>query len=58
MDGSFKAFKKGDKTCVVQDLARKFKEDAILRLALITNNAHPDYKNGHPKHKEKTGKSK
>ncbi len=55
MDGQFKAFKQGDKTCVVQDLARRFKEDAILRLARIANNSHPDYKNGHPKNREKTG---
>jgi len=55
MDGQFKAFKQGDNTCVVQSLARKFKEDAQLRLARIANNSHPEYKNGHPKNREKTG---
>lgn len=31
------------------------KEDCERRLALIANNAHPDYRNGHPKHAEKFG---
>jgi hypothetical protein len=39
----------------VQSLAKKFKEDAQLRLARIANNQHPDFKNGHPKSKEKQG---
>lgn len=55
MNGSFKAFKQGDKNCVVEDLIRKFREDAQLRLARIANNSHPAYKNGSNKHKEKTG---
>ncbi len=37
VDGKFQALKQGDQYCVVQDLARKFKEDAILRLARATN---------------------
>ena len=55
MDGQFNAFKQGDEYCVVQQLARKFKEDLILNRAKIQNNSHPRYKNGHPKSKEKTG---
>jgi hypothetical protein len=55
VDGQFKAFKQGDDTCVVQNLARKFKEDAQLKLARIANNSHPLYRNGHPKSKEKRG---
>jgi len=46
MDGQFKAFKQGDDNCVVQSLARKFKEEAQLRLARITNGKDPVYKNG------------
>lgn len=46
MDGEFKSFKVGDTNCVVQNLARKFKEEAQLRLARITNGADPKYKNG------------
>lgn len=38
---------------VVEDACRKAREDAQLRLAKIQNNAHPEYKNGHPKSKEK-----
>jgi hypothetical protein len=53
MDGEFKSLKVGDSRCVVQNLARKFKEDAQLRLARIQNGAHPDYKNGNPKDREK-----
>ena len=53
MDGQFKSLTVGSETCVVQTLARKFKEDAQLRLARIANGAHPDYKNGHPKDREK-----
>lgn len=33
----------------------RFREAAAVRLARITNNAEPDYKNGHPKASEKTG---
>jgi len=46
MDGQFKAFKQGDSTCVVSNLARKFKEEAQLRLARIANGKDPAYKNG------------
>lgn len=56
LDGEFKSFKQGDENCVVQNLARRFKEDAQLRLARIANGVDPKYKNGHPKHKEKTGR--
>lgn len=43
MDGEFKALKVGDKNCVVQNLAQKFKEECQLRLARIQNGVHPDY---------------
>lgn len=49
MNGKFLAFKQGDENCVVQNLARKFKEDAQLRLAKIANGKHPAYKNGKQK---------
>jgi len=58
MQGAYTQFikSKGYKpSCAVDQAAAKHKEDCELRLALIMNNAHPDYKNGHPKHKEKTG---
>lgn len=46
MDGQFHSIKQGDANCVVQNLARKFKEDAQLRLARISNGADPKHKNG------------
>jgi len=46
MDGQFRSFRQGDENCVVQSLARKFKEDAQQRLARIANGADPRYKNG------------
>lgn len=55
MDGAFKAFVRRFGTDVVEDFARKHREDCQLRLARIQNNAHPDYKNGNHKNKEKTG---
>lgn len=47
MDGQFKALKKGNKTCVVQALADKFREARQLKLARIANGADPKYKNGY-----------
>jgi len=55
MDGAYKAFIKVHGTDVVEDFARKHREDAQLRLARIQNGADPDYQNGHPKNKEKEG---
>lgn len=49
MDGKFAAFVQGDETCVVQNLARKFKEEAQMRLARIANGADPAFCNGNPK---------
>lgn len=46
MDGKFSAFKQGDTNCVVQNLARKFKEESQQRLAKIANGKDPRYKNG------------
>jgi len=46
MDGQFRSFRQGDENCVVQSLARKFKEEAQQRLAKIANGADPRYKNG------------
>lgn len=40
-------------TDAVEALKAREKEDAVLRLARIQNGAHPDFKNGHPKSKEK-----
>jgi hypothetical protein len=40
---------------VVERAKAQFREDSIRRRALISNNAHPAYRNGHPKHAEKTG---
>lgn len=48
MDGEFKSFKVGDEACVVQNLAKRFKEDAEIRLAKISNGADPEYRNGNP----------
>lgn len=42
-------------SCAVDQAAAKHKEACELRLARIMNNAEPAYKNGHPKHSEKTG---
>lgn len=42
-------------TDAVEAVKAKAKEEAELRLARIMNNAEPAYKNGHPKHEEKTG---
>lgn len=53
MDGAFKSLKAGGKYCVVEDFARKHREDCQLRLARIQNGVHPDYKNGNPKDAEK-----
>lgn len=55
MDGEFKSLRAGDSQCVVQDLARQFREDCQLRLARIQNGAHPDFQNGA---KPKKGKKK
>ena len=52
MDGAYKAFVRVHGTDVVEDFARKHREDCQLRLARIVNNAHPSYKNGHAKSKE------
>ena len=49
MDGAFKAFIKQNGTCVVEDFARKHREDCQLRLAKIANGADPKYKNGYAK---------
>lgn len=38
---------------VVEMAKQRFRDDAILRLAKITNEAHPAYINGHPKDQEK-----
>jgi hypothetical protein len=56
MDGAFKSLIKRHGACVVEDFARKHREDCQLRLARITNNADPKYKNGHPKSAEKGSK--
>lgn len=53
MDGAFKAFVKSHGACVVEDFARKHREDCQLRLAQIQNGVHKDYQNGHPKDREK-----
>lgn len=46
---------KGDSryASAVEKVLARAKEDAELRLARITNGAHPEYKNGHPKDREK-----
>ena len=41
---------------VIEQQKAKHKEDCERRLARIQNGAHPDYKNGHPKHAEKFGR--
>lgn len=51
MDGQFKALKRGNKTCVVQALADKFREDRQLKLARIANGKEPQYKNGYKANK-------
>lgn len=56
MDGAFKAFVRRHGICVVEDFARKHREDCQLRLARIANNAEPEYRNGHPKAAEKGAK--
>lgn len=52
MNGQFKAMKVGDKDCVVQQLAQRFKDDAEIRLALIANGADPAHRNGGAKPSE------
>lgn len=52
MDGKFQALKVGDKDCVVQQLAQRFKDDAKLRLAKIANGSDPAFRNGSPKPSE------
>jgi len=49
MDGAFKAFVKGKGTCVVEDFARRHREDCQIRLARKMNGALPEYINGNPK---------
>ena len=51
MDGAFKCFIKRFGPDVVEDFARKHREDAQLRLAKITNGKHPQYQNGKGKTK-------
>lgn len=46
MDGAFKAFIRSHGTDVVENFARKHREDCQLRLARIANGADPKYKNG------------
>jgi hypothetical protein len=46
MDGAYKAFVKSYGTDVVEDFARKHREDCLLRLARITNGAVKEYQNG------------
>lgn len=53
MDGAFKCFVTKFGADVVEDFARKHREDCQLRLARITNGAEPAYQNGHPKDAEK-----
>lgn len=40
-------------TYVVEQMRAKAKEEAELRLARIFNGKEPEYKNGHPKDREK-----
>ncbi len=51
MDGAFQSFKVGNKTCVVQELARKFREDRVLKLARIANGKEPSHVNGYKRDK-------
>jgi len=51
MDGAYKAFIKVHGPDVVEDFARKHREDCQLRLAKITNGKHPQYQNGKKKSK-------
>lgn len=44
-------------TDIVEQMKARAAEEAELRLARIFNGVEPDYINGHPKHKEKTGSS-
>lgn len=46
MDGAFQSLKVGGKYCVVEDAARKFKEEAQIRLANIAYGRDPEYING------------
>lgn len=46
MDGAYKAFIRRHGTCVVEEFARKSREDAVLRLARIANGADKRYTNG------------
>lgn len=46
MDGAYKAFVRRHGTCVVEEFARKSREDAVLRLARIQNGADKRYTNG------------
>lgn len=57
MDGAYKAFVRRFGTDVVEDFARRHKEDCQLRLARIANGKHPDYVNGNPKDAEKGRRS-
>jgi hypothetical protein len=49
MNTAFQSYlrQRGDKRTsqVVEDAVQRRKEDALLRLARITNGKHPDYKN-------------
>lgn len=52
MDGAYQCFKQQFGAGVVEDFARKHREDCQLRLARIQNGADKNYKNGHPKDRE------
>lgn len=56
MQGAYTSFikSKGIRAADAVEQARaRHKEDCQLRLARIANNAHPEYRNGHAKAKEK-----